>query len=129
MVLLLAALLTGRYQQRFGFYRAPDSRIGLPLSEFTLADLLKKEGYLELYNLEEDALEQKNIVEEYPEIAAGNFTVFLVFVLSLIVLKDCQALKKPEQPNIIFILADDLGAGDLHCTGHPYAMSPNLDKS
>lgn len=30
-------------------------------------------------------------------------------------------------PNIIFILADDLGAGDLHCTGHPYAMTPNLD--
>jgi arylsulfatase A-like enzyme len=40
-----AGLLTGRYQQRFGFYRAPDSRIGLPLSEVTLADLLKKEGY------------------------------------------------------------------------------------
>ena len=41
-----AGLLTGRYQQRFGFYRAPDSRIGLPLSEITLADLLKKEGYI-----------------------------------------------------------------------------------
>jgi len=41
-----AGLLTGRYQQRFGFYRAPDSRIGLPLTEVTLADLLKKEGYI-----------------------------------------------------------------------------------
>ncbi len=40
-----AGLLTGRYQQRFGFYRAPDSRIGMPLSELTLADILKKEGY------------------------------------------------------------------------------------
>lgn len=40
-----AGLLTGRYQQRFGFYRAPDSRVGLPLSEITLADVLKKEGY------------------------------------------------------------------------------------
>jgi len=40
-----AGLLTGRYQQRFGFYRASDSRIGLPLTEITLADLLKKEGY------------------------------------------------------------------------------------
>lgn len=28
-----AGLLTGRYQQRFGFYRAPDSRMGMPLSE------------------------------------------------------------------------------------------------
>jgi len=37
----------------------------------------------------------------------------------------CQA---QTQPNIIFILADDVGAGDLHCTGHPYAITPNLDK-
>ncbi|WP_165698004.1 sulfatase [Flavobacterium nackdongense] len=40
-----AGLLTGRYQQRFGFYTANDSRVGLPLSETTLADLLQKEGY------------------------------------------------------------------------------------
>lgn len=40
-----AGLLTGRYQQRYGFYTASDSRVGLPLSEITLADLLKKRGY------------------------------------------------------------------------------------
>ncbi len=40
-----AGLLTGRYQQRFGFYRAPDSRKGMPLTEITLADVLKKDGY------------------------------------------------------------------------------------
>lgn len=40
-----AGLLTGRYQQRFGFYRAFDSRKGMPLSEITLAEVLKKEGY------------------------------------------------------------------------------------
>lgn len=40
-----AGLLTGRYQQRFGFYRASDSRRGLPLSEKTLAEYLKEEGY------------------------------------------------------------------------------------
>jgi len=40
-----AGLLTGRYQQRFGFYRAADSRAGMPLSEKTLADYLKEEGY------------------------------------------------------------------------------------
>lgn len=32
------------------------------------------------------------------------------------------------KPNIIFILADDLGWGDLRCYGHPYAQTPNLDK-
>ena len=40
-----AGLLTGRYQQRFGFYSGPDSRVGIPLKEVTIADLLKKEGY------------------------------------------------------------------------------------
>jgi len=40
-----AGLLTGRYQQRFGFYTAGDSRTGLPLNEITIADVLKKQGY------------------------------------------------------------------------------------
>ncbi len=40
-----AALMTGRYQQRFGFYTGSDSRAGMPLQETTIADLLKKEGY------------------------------------------------------------------------------------
>ncbi|MSV28525.1 MAG: N-acetylgalactosamine 6-sulfatase (GALNS) [Bryobacterales bacterium] len=40
-----AALMTGRYQQRFGFFTASDSRAGMPLSETTIADLLKKHGY------------------------------------------------------------------------------------
>jgi arylsulfatase A-like enzyme len=39
-----AALMTGRYQQRFGFYTASDSRVGLPLSEITMADILRKHG-------------------------------------------------------------------------------------
>jgi len=36
--------------------------------------------------------------------------------------------KVNKRPNVIFILADDLGAGDLQCTGHPYAKTPNIDK-
>ncbi len=40
-----AGLMTGRYQQRFGFYTASDSRAGLPLEEVTLADLLRRKGY------------------------------------------------------------------------------------
>ncbi len=40
-----AGLLTGRYQQRFGFYTAADSRAGLPRSETTLAELLRDAGF------------------------------------------------------------------------------------
>jgi arylsulfatase A-like enzyme len=33
-----------------------------------------------------------------------------------------------EKPNIIFILADDMGWGDLSCYGHSELQTPNLDR-
>ena len=49
----------------------------------------------------------------------------LVFVITIAALcLPCSA----RQPNIVFILADDLGYGDLACYGHPYAQTPQLDK-
>ncbi|HEY2124755.1 MAG TPA: sulfatase-like hydrolase/transferase [Chthoniobacterales bacterium] len=38
------------------------------------------------------------------------------------------AEEKPsvQKPNIIFILADDVGLGDVHCSGGPY-QTPNID--
>ena len=41
-----AGLITGRYQQRFGYYTNAESRIGLPTTEKTLADVLKTAGYV-----------------------------------------------------------------------------------
>lgn len=41
-----AGLMTGRYQQRFGYYTNAESRIGLPTTEKTLADVLKAAGYV-----------------------------------------------------------------------------------
>ena len=38
------------------------------------------------------------------------------------------AVHAAEQPNILFIFADDWGWGDLSCHGHPYVKTPNIDR-
>lgn len=34
----------------------------------------------------------------------------------------------PERPNILFILADDLGYGDISCFGSKFVKTPNIDR-
>ena len=34
----------------------------------------------------------------------------------------------PARPNILVILADDLGYGDLQCNGHPSSLTPRIDR-
>lgn len=36
--------------------------------------------------------------------------------------------KKSDKPNIIFILCDDMGYGDLGCYGQKYIETPNIDR-
>lgn len=39
-----------------------------------------------------------------------------------------QQKATPERPNVIFILADDMGYGDLACYGNNYIKTPNIDR-
>ena len=53
-----------------------------------------------------------------------------IFLLGMALLSGfgSQVVCAAEQPNIIFIFADDWGWGDLSCHGHPYVKTPNIDR-
>ena len=42
--------------------------------------------------------------------------------------KGGKNLADTQKPNIIFILCDDLGYGDLACYGQKYIHTPNIDR-
>jgi len=46
----------------------------------------------------------------------------------LAALQAADSPKPVAKPNILFILADDLGWGDLHCYGNARIRTPNLDR-
>ena len=52
----------------------------------------------------------------------------LFLLLSVILSAFCGSTHATEKPNIVFILADDLGYGDLGCYGQKTLATPNLDR-
>jgi arylsulfatase A len=51
---------------------------------------------------------------------------FTAVALTTLALTSLSAAPPPGKPNIILILSDDVGLGNLHCTGGPF-QTPNLD--
>jgi N-acetylgalactosamine-6-sulfatase len=52
----------------------------------------------------------------------------LVLVAGATFAARAAAAEPATQPNVVFILADDLGWGDLACYGHPQIKTPHLDR-
>jgi len=56
-------------------------------------------------------------------------TIFLILPLVLISIVSCTQKEAAErQPNIILIMADDVGIGDISCYGAKLINTPNIDK-
>lgn len=54
--------------------------------------------------------------------------IFLSGAAALAAAPAQETAAKKQKPNIIFILCDDMGYGDLACYGQKYISTPNIDR-
>ena len=58
----------------------------------------------------------------------SNFLIFATLLAAPLAAMQAEDTDQPNRPNIIFILADDLGYTDVACFGSKYYETPNIDR-
>src|SRR5712671_1033061 len=67
------------------------------------------------------------------DVAGRAILVYFVFFVSFVVFSvltesHCAKAASTEHPNIVLIMADDLGYGELGCYGQKLIKTPNIDE-
>src|SRR5581483_10265793 len=52
----------------------------------------------------------------------------LLLLLAIVATVETKAVSAEGRANVVLIVADDLGYGDIACYGHPQFKTPNLDR-
>lgn len=66
--------------------------------------------------------------KEYRNSMTNYYRKLLLGTLTVIPVASQAVKQKTRTPNIIYIMADDMGYGDLGCYGQQYIETPNIDR-
>jgi hypothetical protein len=68
--------------------------------------------------------ESFSITDRHPKTMIGKLMAFMILCFALL----CHAEQTAAKPNVIFILTDDMGWGDLGSFGNKEMATPNIDR-
>jgi len=61
------------------------------------------------------------------EINSFEINLYFFLIITLLFLSSCDSITTSKNPNIVIILADDQGWGDLSVNGNPLVSTPQID--